>query len=126
MFGSHSITLSVPETRTYLDAITNKSYPPHNILKTKEGYCLELAVAGFKKEEIKVYTEEDNLYVEGLREDIHDETEYIYRGLAFRRFSRVWKMPNDLKVDNVTHSDGLISVNFKKIIPEAQRRKDYL
>jgi len=126
MFGSHSITLSVPETRTYLDAITNKSYPPHNILKTKEGYCLELAVAGFKKEEIKVYTEEDNLYVEGLREDIHDETEYIYRGLAFRRFSRVWKMPNDLKVDNVTHSDGLVSVNFKKIIPEAQRRKDYL
>lgn len=126
MFGSHSITFSVPETRTYLDAITNKSYPPHNILKTKEGYCLELAVAGFKKEEIKVYTEEDNLYVEGLREDSHDETEYIYRGLAFRRFSRVWKMPNDLKVDDVTHSDGLVSVNFKKIIPEAQRRKDYL
>jgi len=126
MFGSHSITLSVPETRTYLDAITNKSYPPHNILKTKEGYCLELAVAGFKKEEIKVYTEEDTLYVEGLREDIHDETEYIYRGLAFRRFSRVWKMPNNLEVDKVTHSDGLVSVNFKKIIPEAQRRKDYL
>ena len=77
MFGSHSITLSVPETRTYLDAITNKSYPPHNIFKTKEGYCLELAVAGFKKEEIKVYTEEGNLYIEGLREDSPIETEYI-------------------------------------------------
>ena len=126
MFGSHSITLSVPETRTYLDAITNKSYPPHNIFKTKEGYCLELAVAGFKKEEIKVYTEEGNLYIEGLRDDSPIETEYIYRGLAFRRFSRAWKMPDDLQVAEVTHSDGLVSVIFRKIIPEAQRRKDYL
>ena len=126
MFGSHSITLSVPETRTYLDSISNKSYPPHNIFKTKEGYCLELAVAGFKKEEIKVYTEEGNLYVEGLKEDSFHETEYIYRGLAFRRFSRAWKMPNDLEVGKVTHSDGLISIEFIKIIPEAQRRKDYL
>ena len=125
MFGSHSITLSVPETRTYLESISNTNYPPHNILKTKTGYCLEMAVAGFKRNEVKVYTEEGKLFIEGNKEDF-ETSEYIHRGLAFRRFNRIWQIPNDLLINNVNHEDGVIYINFIKVIPEEQRRKDYL
>jgi len=125
MFGSHSITLSVPETRTYLESISNTNYPPHNILKTKEGYRLEMAVAGFKRDEVKVYTEQGKLFIEGNKEDF-ETSEYIHRGLAFRRFSRVWQMPTDLVITGVNHIDGVIYIDFNKVIPEEQRRKDYL
>jgi molecular chaperone IbpA len=125
MFGSHSITLSVPETRTYLESISNTNYPPHNILKTKEGYRLEMAVAGFKRNEVKVYTEQGKLFIEGNKEDF-ETSEYIHRGLAFRRFNRVWQMPTDLVITGVNHIDGVIYIDFNKVIPEEQRRKDYL
>jgi HSP20 family molecular chaperone IbpA len=125
MFGSHSITLSVPETRTYLESISNTNYPPHNILKTKEGYRLEMAVAGFKRNEVKVYTEQGKLFIEGNKEDF-ETSEYIHRGLAFRRFNRVWQMPTDLVITGVNHIDGIIYIDFNKVIPEEQRRKDYL
>jgi molecular chaperone IbpA len=125
MFGSHSITLSVPETRTYLESISNTNYPPHNILKTKDGYRLEMAVAGFNSDEIKVYTEQGKLFVEGSKDEA-ETSEYIHRGLAFRRFNRVWQMPTDLVIDNVTHENGVIYITFNRVIPEEQRRKDYL
>jgi HSP20 family molecular chaperone IbpA len=127
MFGSHSITLSVPETRTYLDSISNQNYPPHNILKTKDGIRLELAVAGFYRDQIKVYTEEGCIYIEGNREETDEEAiSYVHRGLAFRKFSRIWRMPEDLQVDKVDHRDGLVIIDFRKVIPEHQKRKDYL
>lgn len=125
MFGSHSITLSVPETRTYLESISNTNYPPHNIVKTEGGYRLEMAVAGFKRDEIKVYTEQSKLFIEGIKDEA-ETSEYIHRGLAFRRFNRVWQMPTDLVIDEVTHEDGVIYIKFSKVIPEEQRRKDYL
>lgn len=125
MFGSHSITLSVPETRTYLESISNTNYPPHNIIRTKDGYRLEMAVAGFKRDEIKVYTEQSKLFIEGIKDET-ETSEYVHRGLAFRRFNRVWQMPADLVIDEVKHEDGVIYIKFSKVIPEEQRRKDYL
>jgi molecular chaperone IbpA len=131
MFGSHSITLSVPETRTYLESISNTNYPPHNIVKTEDGYRLEMAVAGFKRDEIKVYTEQSKLFIEGIKDEVEtsdrwSNPQYIHRGLAFRRFNRVWQMPADLVIDEVKHEDGVIYIKFSKVIPEEQRRKDYL
>ena len=70
-------------------------------------------------------TEQGKLFVEGNKEEA-ETSEYLHRGLAFRRFSRVWQMPTDLVIDKVIHEDGIIYIKFSKVIPEEQRRKDYL
>lgn len=123
---SNSFTLSVPDTRWYLDSIQPGNYPPHNIIKGKEHVIVEMAVAGFKRDELKVYTEENVLHVEGDRQDTYDETDFVHRGLGFRKFHKGWKLPSDLQIQEVTHQDGLLTIRFEKVVPENLRRKDYL
>mgnify|MGYP003117091549 CR=1 FL=1 len=123
---SNSLTLSVPDTRWYLDSIQSGNYPPYNIISKDNNVYLELAVAGFKQDELKVYTEEGILHVEGDREETYDENLFIYRGLGFRKFHKKWKITDGVEVVEVKHEDGLIKVHLQKIIPEGHRRKDYL
>ena len=86
---------------------------------------LEIALAGFSKKEIKVYTEYGRLMVEGNKEDTKD-AEYVHRGLAQRDFSRAWTLSEDTEVREVQFKDGLLTVKLGKVIPEHHARKDYL
>lgn len=127
MFNTaNSFTLSVPDTRAYLNSIQPGNYPPHNIIRSHENVYIELAVAGFKREELKVYTEESVLHVEGEREETYEDVEYIHRGLASRKFHKGWRLPTDLEIVDVTHENGLLKITCEKVVPENLRRKDYL
>ena len=86
---------------------------------------LEIALAGFKKKEVKVYTEHGKLVVEGKKEE-KKETEYVHRGMAQRSFNREWQLTEDVEIKKVTFEDGLLSVNVGKVVPEHHARKDYL
>lgn len=102
---------------------TDVNYPPYNVVKTSNTETrLEIALAGFKKNEITVYTENNKLFVEGHREP-NNEKEYVYRGLATRTFTRVWTISDDVEVKSVNFEDGLLSVNLVRIIPEHQKKK---
>ena len=144
MFGNGSITLSVPETQKYLDKIqrnmigfddwfndfdqhfANTNYPPYNTIKVSNNeYRVEVALAGFKKENLKVYTQEGKLVIEG-KKDNGVEKDYVHKGLAQRAFTRSWSLPDELVVKDVRFEDGLLLVDIEKIIPEAQRRKDWI
>lgn len=105
---------------------TEANYPPYNIIEESNvSLRVEVALAGFKKSEISVYTENNKLFVEGQKEE--DSTEnYKFRGLAKRSFNRAWTIPDDIRVDEVFFEDGLLTVRLHKIIPEHQKRKDYL
>jgi molecular chaperone IbpA len=88
---------------------------------------LELALAGFKKEEVHVYTQDGKLFVEGTRDDSKDEeSTFIHRGLAQRSFTRSWTLSDETEVGSVTFEDGLLAVSLRKIVPEGHQRKDYL
>ena len=87
---------------------------------------LEVALAGFKKDEVKVYTEFGKLHVEGIKEEKETDVEYTHRGLAQRSFKRAWQLSEDCEVRQVVFADGLLSVELGKVVPEHHTRKDYL
>ena len=87
---------------------------------------LELALAGFKKKEVYVYTQDGKLFVEGQKEDKETETNYLHKGLAQRTFTRSWTVSDDTEVRSVDFEDGLLSIVLGKVVPEAHKRKDYL
>ena len=106
---------------------TNANYPPYNIVHVNNVESrLEIALAGFKKKEVKVYTEYGKLFVEGKRTDKNTEGKYFHQGLAQRDFNRSWSLSDDVEVKDVTFADGLLTVTLGKIVPEHHARKEYL
>ena len=102
------------------------TYPPYNILQhSNHESSLEIALAGFKKKEVKVYTEHGKLIVEGKKEEKKDD-EYVHRGMAQRSFQREWQLSEDVEITKVTFEDGLLTVDLGKIVPENHARKNYL
>ena len=114
----------------YLDRFFNdartENYPPYNIVQVNNVETrLEIALAGFKKKEVKVYTEFGKLIVEGNKEEKEDK-EFAFKGLAQRSFSRSWGIADDTEVQKVEFEDGLLTVTVGKIVPEHHARKDWL
>ena len=106
---------------------TTTNYPPYNLVQVSSvEYRLELALAGFKKEEINVYTQDGKLFVEGQKEDVETERTYVHRGMAQRSFTRSWTLSDETEVRSVTFEDGLLIIQLGKIVPEHHQRKDYL
>ena len=111
----------------FWDDTTTSNYPPYNLIQLNNHESkLEIALAGFKKDELKVYTEFGKLYVEGKKEATEDDREFIHKGLAQRNFQRVWTVTDDTKVGSVSFEDGLLTVELNKIVPEHHARKEYL
>ena len=115
----------------YLDRFFNDSpqsnYPPYNLIQlNNHESTLEIALAGFKKDELKVYTEFGKLYVEGEKEATEVDGTFVHQGLAQRSFKRVWTVSDDTKVGSVEFVDGLLTVQLNKIVPEYHARKDYI
>ena len=111
----------------FWDMDTTSNYPPYNLIQVNNVLSrLELALAGFKQQEVKVYTEFGKLYVEGQKEDKETDGEFLHKGLAQRSFQRVWTISDDTKVGSVKFEDGLLTVELGKVVPEHHSRKEYL
>ena len=144
MFGTSSFTLSVPETAKYLLEIqknsigmdewfkrfdtafeTHTNYPPYNLVKENNvNFRLEIALAGYKREDIEVTTEWNKLLVEAKKVDDTD-SEYLHKGLAKRAFSRTWSLSDDVVIGDVSYADGLLTIKLNRVIPEHQKKKTY-
>ena len=106
---------------------TPSNYPPYNLIQLNNHESkLEIALAGFKKDEVKVYTEFGKLSVQGKKEESKDDGEFVYKGLAQRSFTRQWTLSDDTEVRSVSFDDGLLVVELGKIVPDHHARKDYL
>jgi molecular chaperone IbpA len=102
------------------------NYPPYNLIKESETeFRLELALAGYKKEDIKVSTEWNKLSVEAKKSETSDVGEYLHNGLAKRAFTRTWTLSDDVEVSDVNLEDGLLVIKLNRVIPEHQKRKVY-
>jgi molecular chaperone IbpA len=144
MFGTSSITYSVPETAKYLLEIqknsigldewfkrfdtafeTHTNYPPYNLIKESNvDFRLEIALAGYKREDIEVTTEWNKLFVEAKKSGNSDD-EYLHQGLAKRAFTRTWTLSDDVVVGDVSFEDGLLTIKLNRVIPEHQKKKVY-
>ena len=115
----------------YLDRFfhttTQQNYPPYNIIQVNNVETkLEVALAGFKKKDIKVYTEHGKLNIEGGKEETTEKSNYTHQGLAQRSFSRSWTITDDTEVKSVEFEDGLLTITVSKIVPVHYARKDWL
>ncbi len=111
----------------FFNADVSSNYPPYNLVQVNNVESrLEIALAGFKKKEVKVYTEFGKLYVEGKKEESENNGTFVHQGLAQRSFSMVWTITDDTEVRSVSFNDGLLTVELGKIVPEHHSRKDYL
>jgi molecular chaperone IbpA len=106
---------------------TTSNYPPYNLVQVSNVESrLELALAGFKKKEVFVYTQDGKLFVDGKKEDKETQSSYLHKGLAQRSFTRSWTLSDDTEVRSVDFEDGLLTVTLGRIVPEHHKRKDYL
>ena len=106
---------------------TTSNYPPYNIIEINNVESrLEVALAGFKKDELKVFTEFGKLHVQGTKEKQEDDRTFSHRGVAARDFSRVWSLSDDTEIRGVEFTDGLLVVQLGKIVPDHHARKDYI
>lgn len=106
---------------------TSSNYPPYNLVQVNNVESrLELALAGFKKEEVHVFTEYGKLFVEGKKSDTESDRTFIHKGLAQRSFTRAWTLSDDTEVREVIFENGLLTIRLGKIVPEHHARKDYL
>ena len=111
----------------FWDDTTSSNYPPYNLVQVSNVESrLEIALAGFKKDEVQVYTEFGKLSVEGKKEESKNDGEFVHKGLAQRSFTRQWTLADDTEVRSVSFNDGLLVVELGKIVPDHHARKDYL
>ena len=105
---------------------TTTNYPPYNLVQVSNVESrLEIALAGFKKKEVNVYTQDGKLFIEGQKEDTETETNYLHKGLAQRSFTRAWTLSDDTEVRSVAFEDGLLTVTLGRIVPDHHQRKDW-
>lgn len=122
----NSVGIGLETLFSRLDALqdsTPTNYPPYNIVVHSEGvHDLEIALAGWSRENIEVVTERNVLTV-SARLPGSDEREYTHKGISTRSFSRNWQLSDDTVVDNVAYENGMLTVTLNRILPEAQQRK---
>ena len=107
--------------------LVQNNYPPYNIRKAgKDKYAIELAVAGFNKNDVEIEYEDKLLTVKTKKIDKtveKDGNEIIHRGISQRSFSKSFTIADDVKVNGAELKDGLLTINCEKIIPEHKKKK---
>jgi molecular chaperone IbpA len=109
------------DNAAHLLTSTAASFPPVNIVKTGEQtFSVELAVAGYKQDEIDIISQKNSLKVTGKKTE-KDEREYLARGIAGRSFARQFVLSDTVVVRDAALADGILSIYLENIIPDEQK-----
>ena len=107
---------------------TASNFPPYNIVKTGNNtYDVELAVAGFGKDDIEVQYEDNILTVKSKKSDKTEQKDedgnMIHRGISKRFFSKSFTIADDMEIKGAELKDGLLKVSMERIVPEAKKAR---
>ena len=98
----------------------NSGFPQYNIVQVSDyDYTIEMAVAGYNKNELDVSVDNETLTIVGAKEDT--ERKYVYRGLAARNFTRKFTLADTVVVKGVSLNDGILTVDLHRVVPEERR-----
>ena len=121
-FFTHTIGLDGLFKQLVRTNQVNSSFPPYNIVEVAGGTLVEVALAGYSKEDISVVVNEGVLSIEGAgKED--DQTTHIHKGIATRKFKRSFRLGEYVEVKSADFSNGLLTVTLEEIIPEEKKPK---
>lgn len=94
-------------------------YPPYNIRKEDNTFQIEIALAGVVQQDISITTENGQLIVEHDPKEVElDTVEWVHRGIALRKFKRIWTLANDVVIKGATMENGMLYITLERIIPE--------
>ena len=111
------------ETLSTSNTFSN-SYPPYDIVKVDDyKYNVELAVAGFSKDDIQVDYADNTLTIESKKETKEEEDKFIHKGISKRYFKRSFTIADDVVVNGAELKDGLLTIELEKILPEGKKPK---
>ena len=98
------------------------SYPPYNINKIDDlNYQVEMALAGFGKDDIEIKYADNQLTIKSVDSDDKDEKDVIHRGISKRNFSRSFTLADDVVVNGAELKDGMLMVELEKIVPDSKK-----
>jgi len=110
-----------------VEAILNETrpvnnFPPHNIVKLDENkYVVELAVAGFGKDDIDIQVQENTLTIKGEKKEGTPDLEYLHRGIGTRSFTKSITIADTIEVKGAEYKDGILRIGLENIIPEHKK-----
>ena len=100
------------------------NYPPYNVIKVDEdNFVVELALAGFSKTDIDVSTADGKLTVKGELTTEDNDSKFIHRGIAARKFTREWALGEYMEVKAAELKDGMLKIDIVRILPEEKKPK---
>ena len=98
------------------------SYPPYNINRIDDlNYQIEMALAGFSKNDIDIKYADNQLTIKSVDSDDKVEKETLHRGISKRKFSRTFTLAEDMKVNGAELKDGMLLIELEKIVPEEKK-----
>jgi molecular chaperone IbpA len=102
--------------------IQKSTFPPHNILKLDDTrYIVELAIAGFSKDEIDISVNAGVLTVKGEKEDKENEVQYLHKGIGTRSFTKTITVADTIEVKGAEFKDGILRIGLENVIPEHKK-----
>ena len=99
------------------------SFPPHNILKVNDNkYVVELAVAGYNKDEIDITVEDNSLVIKGEKPEKEIEgVSYLHKGIGTRSFTKTLSVADTLEVKGAEFKDGILRVGLENVVPDHKK-----
>lgn len=112
--------------RIHTSARSGDNYPPHNVVKVDEGkFEIELAVAGFKEEDLRVITKDGILHVYGCSPETRlNDVEYVHKGISSRKFEKSFRISEFVVIDGAYLRDGLLVIQLRVEVPEEKRPRE--
>ena len=105
--------------------LTTNEYPPYDIIREGESnYKIELAVAGFKKDELSIQLKDNTLTIKGESNSKNSNGDYLHKNIARRSFIKRFSLADNVEVEDATFEDGVLAVSLKHNIPEEQKPKE--
>ena len=100
------------------------NYPPYNIKKTGDNtYVIELAVAGFSKDDIEIELNDGKMVIKGNASSESNDQDYLFKGIGMRPFTRTFAIDDHIEIRSADLQNGMLQVNLERIVPEHKKPK---
>lgn len=121
--GADLVAKGLRSNAEWLANTASQAYPPFNLKKTDENkYVIEMAVAGFGKQDIEIVLEDNKLLIKGNSSaDVKDANQYLHLGIANRAFTRQFTLADNVEIDNAEMINGMLRIWLEHIIPEDKK-----
>ena len=104
---------------------SSSTYPPYNVIKTddEDTFLIEIAVAGFSKEDLEINVKDQTLTVKGEIKESKDDSKFVHRGIAARKFTREFALGEYIEVLGAKVENGMLTIDLERVVPEEEKPK---